>query len=239
MRYAISQHSYTDSDLISARELSRILGVSCPAITKAKLSNRIDSYDNSKGRECFHRCISPKQFLTNRDRRHVTTPTQAQTRSGFDNLTAQAVAHRPEYDTGLETPPVFLDDDGTISVGDAMSKRLDLAQSKALKEFYDSQFKKMRCAEMEGRLVPKQQAAIAVYQLGANIQDKIMTIYSWLSPEIVGYFKDQMGKAGVSIDVVTTVVADANHYVGEKIRKACVTALKDLTEKTEENILDG
>lgn len=238
MRYTVSQHSYTDSELISARDLSRIVGVSCPAITKAKLSNRIDSYDNSKGRECFHRVISPKQYLTNRDRRHVTTPTQAQARSGFDNLTAQAVAHRAEYDTGLNTPPVFIDD-GTISLGDAMHERLDLAQSKAVKEFYDSQLKKMRCAEMEGRLVPKQQAAIAVYQLGANIQDKIMTIYSWLSPEIVGYFKDQMGKAGVTSDVILAVVADANHYVGEKIRKACATALKDLTEKTEDNILDG
>ncbi len=235
----VSQHSYKDSELISARELSRIVGVSCAAITKAKLSNRIDSYDNNKGRECFHRVNSPKQFLTSRDRRHVTTPTQAQMASGFDNLTAQAVAHRPEYDTGLNTPPVFLDDSGFTSIGDAMHERVDLAQSKAIKEFYESQLKKLRCAEMEGRLVPKQQAAIAVYQLGANIQDKIMTIYSWLAPEIVGYFKDQMGKAGVSIDVVTAVVADANHYVGEKIRKACVTALKDLTEKTEDNILDG
>ena len=87
--------------------------------------------------------------------------------------------------------------------------------------------------------MPKQKAAIVAYQLGANIQDKIMTIYSQLAPEIVGYFKEMMVKSGIDNEKVIEVTADANHYVGEKIRKACWTALKDLTEKTEENILDG
>ena len=239
MRYKITQHSYKDSELITAKELSVICGVSAPAISKARDSGRIDSFDNSDGKERFHRTYSPKQFFKSRDRRHVTTPTQSQMWSGFDNMAAQAVAHRPEFDSGTGQPPVIFDEDAPFDVGDVMKERVDLAQSKALKEFYQARLAKLRTAEMEGRLVPKAQAAIAAYQLGANIQDKIMTIYSWLAPEIVGYFKDQMNKVGISTDLMLAATSDADHYVGEKIRKACLTALKDLTEKTEENILDG
>lgn len=239
MRYKNTQHSYKDDDLVTAKELSRICGVSPPAISKARDSNRIDSFDNSEGKERFHRSYSAKQFFKSRDRRHVTTPTQAQMRSGFDNMTAQAVAHRPEFDSGDDVPPVLLDEDAPFDLGDALKERVDLAQSKALKEHYQAQYAKLRTQEMEGRLVPKAQAAIAAYQLGANIQDKIMTIYSWLAPEIVGYFKEQMAKAGVSSDMILAATGDSDHYVGEKIRKACLTALKDLTEKTEQNILDG
>lgn len=239
MRYKNTQHSYNDADLITAKDLSRICGVSAPAISKAKDSNRIDSFDNSEGKERFHRTYSAKQFFKSRDRRHVTTPTQAQMRSGFDNMTAQAVAHRPEFDSGDDVPPVLLDEDAPFDLGDAIKERVDLTQSKALKEFYQARYAKLRTDEMENRLVPKAQAAIAAYQLGANVQDKIMTIYSWLAPEIVGYFKEQMAKSGVTADVILVVTGDADHYIGEKIRKACLTALKDLTEKTEENILDG
>ena len=154
-------------------------------------------------------------------------------------MAAQAVAHRAEFDAGTGQPPVFVGDDEPFDLGDVAKERVDLAQSKALKEFYQARLAKLRTAEMEGRLVPKAQAAIAAYQLGANIQDKIMTIYSWLAPEIVGYFKDQMIKVGISTDLMLAATGDADHYVGEKIRKACLTALKDLTDKTEENILDG
>ena len=237
MRYKNTQHSYNDADLVTAKELSR--GVSAPASSKARDSNRIDSFDNSEGKERFHRTYSAKQFFKSRDRRHVTTPTQAQMRSGFDNMTAQAVAHRPEFDSGDDVPPVLLDEDAPFDLGDAIKERVDLAQSKALKEFYQARYAKLRTDEMENRLVPKAQAAIAAYQIGANVQDKIMTIYSWLAPEIVGYFKEQMAQSGVAADVILVVTGNADHYVGEKIRKACLTALKDLTEKTEENILDG
>lgn len=239
MRYKNSQHSYTDNDLVTAKDLSLICGVSPPAISKARDSGRIDSFDNTEGKERFHRTYSAKQFFKSRDRRHVTTPTRSQMRSGFDNMTAQAVAHRPEFDAGDETSNVLLEEDAPFDLGDVVKERVNLTQSKALKEFYQARYAKLRTDEMENRLVPKAQAAIVAYQLGANIQDKIMTVYSWLAPEIVGYFKEQMTKAGVSAELILAATGDADHYVGEKIRKACLTALKDLTEKTEENILDG
>lgn len=240
MFYKHSQHAYPDGDLISGSDLSKIIGVSAVAISKAKQNGRLDTFENSKGKECFHREISPKQFFKKRDRRHITTPTRAQMASGFDNMTAQAVAHRQEFDVGLGLPvPGVNDSADPFDLGEALAERADLKTSNAQKAFYQARLMKLKADEMEGRLVPKQQAAIAAYQLGANIQDKIMTIYSRLAPEIVGYFKEQMTKAGISSENIASITGDADHYVGEKIRKACLTALRDLTEKTEENILDG
>lgn len=240
MFYKHSQHAYPDGDLILGSDLSKIIGVSAVAISKAKQNGRLDTFENSKGKECFHREISPKQFFKKRDRRHITTPTRAQMASGFDNMTAQAVAHRQEFDVGLGLPiPGVSDSADPFDLGEALAERADLKTSNAQKAFYQARLMKLKADEMEGRLVPKQQAAIAAYQLGANIQDKIMTIYSRLAPEIVGYFKEQMTKAGISSENIASITGDADHYVGEKIRKACLTALRDLTEKTEENILDG
>ncbi len=240
MLYKHSQHAYPDGDLILGSDLSKIIGVSAVAISKAKQNGRLDTFENSKGKECFHRELSPKQFFKKRDRRHITTPTRAQMASGFDNMTAQAVAHRQEFDVGLGLPvPGVNDSADPFDLGEALAERADLKTSNAQKAFYQARLMKLKADEMEGRLVPKQQAAIAAYQLGANIQDKIMTIYSRLAPEIVGYFKEQMTKAGISSENIASITGDADHYVGEKIRKACLTALRDLTEKTEENILDG
>lgn len=243
MFYKHSQHSYPDSDLINASAFSRIVKISNAAVTKAKQSGRLDTFENSEGKECFHRIRSPQQYWATRDRRHVTTTTQGQKQAGFDNMTAQAVAHNPNYDVptpGFGVPiPGVTDVDDPLDFGSAAAERADLATSKAQKEYQNARLAKLKADEMEGRLVPKQQAAIIAYQIGANIQDKVMTIYSYLAPEIVGYFKDLMTRAEIPNEKIIEITGDADHYVGEKIRKACLNALKDLTEKTEENFLDG
>jgi len=243
MFYSHTKHSYPDSDLINASALAELCGVSNAAITKAKQSGRLDTYENSDGKECFHRIRSPQQYLKTRDRRHVTIPTRGQKQVGYDNLTAQAVAYNPKFDVpssgfGLPVPGVT-DVDDPLDLASASAERADLETSKAQKEFQMARLAKLKADEMEGRLVPKQQAAIIAYQLGANIQDKVMTIYSYLAPEIVGYFKDLMTKAEIPNEKIIEIVGDADHYVGEKIRKSCLNALKDLTERTKENILDG
>lgn len=239
MFYKRTQHAYPDSDLINGSELKNIIGVTAMAVSKAKASGRLDTFENSKGKECFHREISPKQFFQKRDRRHITTPTRAQMAAGFDNMTAQAVAHRKEFDVGFGMPIPGVSDTDPLDFGEALAERADLQTSKKEKEFYQARLMKLKAAEMEGRLVPKQQAAIVAYQIGANVQDKIMTIYSRLAPEIVGYFKEQMTNSGIDSEKIAVITGDADHCVGEKIRKACLSALRDLTEKTEKNILDG
>ena len=152
---------------------------------------------------------------------------------GFDNLTAQAVAHNAEYDMPSESVSEMVD------IDDAVLKRGDLAVSKAEKEFQMARLAKLKADEMEGRLVDKAKVAIKVYQIGADVQDKIMTVYSWLAPEIVGYFRDLMVSSGMENQKVVDLTVDSAHEIGEKIRKACLKALKDLTEKKEEDILDA
>ena len=243
MHYRLTQHNYDDRDLINAATLARLCGVSQVAISKAKDKGRLDTFENRDGKPRFHRIYSYDQFMKTRDRRHVTIPTQGQKKAGFDNLTAQAVAHKPKFDVPSPGFGVAVkgmtDVEDPLDFAEASAEAADLATSKAKKELQMARLAKLRADEMEGRLVPKQKAALVAYQLGANIQDKIMTIYSQLAPEIVGYFKDLMTKAEIPGEKVVEITGDANHFVGEKIRKACWTALKDLTEKTEENILDG
>ena len=233
MNYPRSKHSYPDADLCNATALRAHLGVSAAAITKATYSGRLDTYENSRGKRLYHRILSVQQFQENRDRRHVTTATQGQKRMGFDNLTAQAVAHDAEYDMPSESVGEMVDIDG------AVVKRGDLAVSKAEKEFQMARLAKLKADEMEGRLVDKAKVAIKVYQIGADVQDKIMTVYSWLAPEIVGYFRDLMVSSGMENQKVVDLTVDSAHEIGEKIRKACLKALKDLTEKSEEDILDA
>lgn len=239
MYYRRKEHCYKDSDLIKGTELKNILGVSNVAVTKAKKNGRVDTFENSKGKECFHRIFSVKQYTETKDRRHITGPTRAQIASGFDNLTAQAVAHRKEFDAGLVPKAVAgANNIDPFNIGDVLAERADLETSKAQKEFYQARLMKLKADEMEGRLVPKQQAAIAVYQLGANIQDKIMTIYSSLAPEIVGYFKELMNENEIDKSKILRITENSVHHVGESIRQACLNALRDLTNKTQDDILD-
>lgn len=234
MNYPRSKHSYPDSDLINATALRAYLDVSAPAISKATTNGRLDTYENSKGKRMYHRILSVRQFRENRDRRHVTTPTQGQKRMGFDNLTAQAVAHDSSFDIPDEN---LLEDSAAIE--DALVKRDELAVAKHEKEKQLARLARLKADEMEGRLVDKAKVAIKVYQIGANVQEKIMTFYSWLAPEIVGYFRNLMVSSGIENQKVIDLTADSSHEIGEKIRRACLQALKDLTEKNKDTILDG
>ena len=234
MNYPRSKHSYPDSDLINATALRAYLDVSAPAISKATTNGRLDTYENSKGKRMYHRILSVRQFRENRDRRHVTTPTQGQKRMGFDNLTAQAVAHDSSFDVLDES---LLDD--SASLEKALANRDDLAVAKQEKEKQLARLARLKADELEGRLVDKAKVAIKVYQIGANVQEKIMTVYSWLAPEIVGYFRNLMVSSGIENQKVIDLTADSSHEIGEKIRKACLLALKDLTDTKEDDILDG
>lgn len=240
MFYRRSQHSYPDRELINALKLAELCGVSCAAITKAKKKGRIDTFENSKGKELYHEVQSPQQYHATRDRRHITTATVGQKAAGFDDLTAQALAYRPEFDNPQErkVPSPVTAGVQAVDFGLVMQDKVDFAQAQASKVLYQARLAKLKADEMEGKLVPKQQCAINVYQLGANVQDKIMTMYSRLSPEICGYFKDRCAKVGVAMDKILQIFDESEHAVGEMIRKACLTSLKDLASKTVDNILD-
>lgn len=231
--YKKSQHNYPDHELINALALKDLLGVSPAAVTKAKKAGKLDTFENSDGKECYHCTISVEQYRSKRDRRHITVATTGQRQAGFDNELAQAVAHKPKFDM-----PIASLAGAGFDFGEAMADAADLETSKAQKEFNLARLAKMKADEMEGKLVSKQQCAITVYQLAANVQDKIMTIYSWLAPEIAGLFKDRAEKMGLTTEQQQELCGDADHIIGEKIRRSCLNALKDIASKTVENILE-
>lgn len=234
-----TNHSYKDNELITGDALAVSLGVSAAAISKAKRFGRIDTFENSRGKEYYHSVVSVQQFLANKDRSHVTTPTRAQKAVGMDSMAAMGVAHI----AGAENPNSSSAPIATkaiverIDYGKILEEKQDLELSKSEKEYHLSRLARMKADEMEGRLVDKQLCFQQAYQLGIAIQDKVMTIYSRLSPEIVGEFRDVMTKTEIPNEKILLVIEGMEHAVGEKIRKACIVSLRDLSEKTKENIL--
>lgn len=231
--YKKSQHTYHDHELINAISLADLIGVSPAAITKAKKAGKLDSFENSDGKECYHATMAVEQYRAKRDRRHVTVATTGQRQAGFDNEMAQAVAHKPKFDM-----PIASLAGAGFDFGEAMSDVADLETSKAQKEFYLARLAKLKADEMEGKLVPKQVCANHVYQIAANVQDKIMNIYNVLAPEIVGYFEKRGDEIGLNADQVAALKDDAQHHIGELIRRSCLGVLRDIAAKNVDNILD-
>lgn len=232
--YRKSQHNYLDYELGTALKLADVLGRSPAAITKAKKAGKLDTFENSEGKEMYHIATAVDQFRSKIDRRHVTVATIGQKRAGFSNEMAQSVAHDPKYDN-----PDEVINDRVLDFGEAMEECNRLEVSKAQKEYNLARLAKLKADELEGKLVPKQECANRVYQLAANVQDKLMNIYNALAPEIVGYFSKRAAEIGIDAEKISALETDAAHSVGEMIRRSCLSSLREIAEKTKENILDG
>lgn len=234
--YRKSQHNYSDDQLSNALAVADAVGVSPAAITKAKKAGKFDTFENSQGKECFVLSLAVDQYRSKRDRRHVTVATIGQKASGFTNEMAQAVAHKPKFDNpGLLENPF---EGAGFDFGEAMADVADLETSKAQKEFYLARLAKLKADEMEGKLVPKQVCANHVYQIAANVQDKIMNIYNVLAPEIVGFFEKKADEIGLNDEQKTALKDNAQHHIGELIRRSCLGVLRDIAAKNVNNILD-
>lgn len=233
MRYSRSFHSYSDADLISGTELSKLLGVSPMAVSKAKMSNRIDSFDDSKGRECFHRIVSAQQFRAKKDRRHVTTPTIGQKAAGMDALAAQATAHDPKFDfpRGKYGEPLpNRAPTETFDFGAELVERKDLEISRAEKEYQLSRLAKLKADAVEGKLVDKTVAFNKIYGIASAAQEKIVSNYITLAPQIVGKMTEAIVAAGFDELKIRKIAKEMEHDVGEMIRKENLNSLRNFTE---------
>lgn len=253
MRVPHTKHKYKDSELITASQLAVACGVSDVSISKAKARGRIDTFENSSGKEMFHREFSVVQYKRSRDRRHVTTPTRAQKAVGMDAATAQAVAHDSAFDNpkalyGLAGFGASLE--GVADLGEAFEGRQKLEISKAELVQYQARIAKNKAAEQEGRLVDKTLCYQRAYQIGSEIQEKIMNIYATLGPKIIGRISEAVASmkridengndvdAEFNIENVQAALKSMEHEVGEMIRNGCFAAIQELAEKTESDILD-
>lgn len=241
MFYLRSQHSFEDGELISGKELAELLGVSCPAITKARNSGRIDTFENSRHKECYHKVLSVQQFTAKKDRSKVTTPTTAQKKAGYDNLQAQATAHKVggELPDNLRRAPVpNRAPVETIDFGADMQERQELEVSRAEKEYHNARLAKLKADEKEGSLVDKELCFTRAYQIGAQVQEKVMNLYVQLAPKICGGVQELLIANGVEAATLRVAMKDAQHTIGEMIRKECVSAMQFLSSKTAEDFLD-
>ena len=91
---------------------------------------------------------------------------------------------------------------------------------------------------MEGRLVDKQTVFLRAYQMGAVIQERVLNMYVQLAPKICGVIQEELSASGIGADKLRIAMKDSNHEIGEIIRKESIAVLKELSDKTVENILD-
>lgn len=252
MRIPHSKHKYKDCELVTASQLASKLGVSDVAVSKAKKSGRIDTFDDSSGKEKFHRDFSVVQFQRSRDRRHVTTPTRGQMAVGMDGAAAQAVAHDSAFDNpkGLYMQAGVIKNPDVADLGEMFEQRQTLEVSKAELVQYQARIAKNKAAEQEGRLVDKVLCYQRAYQIGSEIQDKVVNIYAKLGPKIVGRISEALanitteGENGEAVAAEFTIVnvqsalKSMEHEIGEMIRCECLDAIRELSEKTENTILD-
>lgn len=231
-----TQHEYPDDELISGVQLSELLGVSSPAVTKAKKCGRIDTFEDSHGNEMYHKVVSVQQWQLTKDRRKVTTPTTAQRKMGFDNLAAQATANDFNFDlprgANGEPLPNSLKLD-TVDMGQVIQERQELEVSKAELAQQNARIAKIKADMLEGKLVDKALAFNRVYSLAAEAQDKIVSTYAVLAPKIVGLVAQVLTANGFDEEKVRTLCAPLDHDIGEMIRKENLHALRSFTESVE------
>lgn len=237
MDYERSRHSFLDEELITGAQLADQIGVSGAAISKATKKGRLDTFRNSKGEKCYHKVVSAQQFTLKKDRSKITTPTRGQKSAGYDNIDAQAMAHVLENENPQAPKPVSAPIQG-VDLGGVMQERQQLEVSKAEKEFHLARAAKFKADEMEGRLVDKQSVYLKTYQMFAIVQEKVLNMYVQLAPKICGHIQEQLGEAGVDSEKQRVAMKDADHDVGEIIRKESIGLLKAFSDKTPENFLD-
>lgn len=232
------EHGFKDADLCNSVVLANILGVSQPAIAKAVKSGRIDQFENSKGRACFHRELSAEQFVTKKDRSRVTTTTRGQKAAGMTDSQAQSVARV----VGSENPNGGLmqrmservqSNVQQISDWKSMFNDLefDLETSRAVKETQMARLAALKADEKDGILVDKHLVFQKNYQATNEVQEKLTSLYAKIAPVIVGDFIDACVTAGLSADILGDIKGQMEHSCGERIRVSIIDTLRELTDK--------
>lgn len=232
------EHGFKDSELCNGSTIANIVGVSPAAITKKTKNGTMDTYENSKGRACYHRELSVQQFLTKKDRSKVTTATRGQRAAGMSNSQAQSVsrvvgAENPNGGLMQRMSSRVAENVQQISDWKAMFNDLefDLETSRAVKETQMARLAALKADEKDGLLVDKHLVFQKNYQATNELQEKLTSLYAKIAPVIVGDIIDQCVNAGVNADVLGDIKSQLEHSCGERIRISIVETLRELTDK--------
>ena len=230
MNYLRVQHIHPDNELISQRNLADILGVSRRTIERAIESDRIETFENTKGVKKLHPKISVQQFNQNKITSKVSTPTRGQKKAGMSGEDAQAVAHLPLTNPGSD--PNLTDQ---IVTGE----KRELALSRAQKEKHQSRLLELKVLEQEGTLVNKFIFFQKAYSLMASIKDKFNGMAPKIAPQIASSVEDALIESGMDPKKVREVMTKSKleHLIREAIRSGVVESLREVSTTPLEEII--
>ena len=228
-------HPFEDAQLITAAELSRLLGVSQPRVSQvvAEQSGRLDQFVNSRGSLRYHPEISVRQWHERKVVAKVSTPTQAQAAAGVSNLGAQARAHiRPG--TPSTTPQASSHTEEALR-GDEH----ELALSRAKKERQQARLLEIKVGKEERDLVPVAEIYLAARGLATSIKDHIFGIPPQVAPRISSAIEEALISSGVAPEQARAIVGSAKveHVAHEAMRSAFVRSLRTLSELRVEDLV--
>lgn len=227
--YKIGEHPYRDEQLCTGKDLAASFGVTTAAISKAKSSGRLSTFQNSEGKWMFYKPVNQEEFYKNRNPSKVTTATIGQKAQGLTDLGARVIAQqRPAF-----TKPV--PGDGLLSEDEVV----DFAESRARREKYNADLARMKAEEQAGTLVDKVAAGNRVKELATSVKDRLLTIHIRVAAETVGELEKALVAAGFEEAGVRSAFS-ANHIenvIGESVRKGVVESLRDIVKKEIEGFL--
>jgi len=239
-------HGAPDSDLITGAELSRVLGVTREAVSKAARneSGRLDVWEDSQGRPRFHAATASRQWLERKAANKVTTTTRGQAAAGFDHETAKAVAHLP-LTNPAKIPAAALKTwdptKGPLDLTQVDGEKRELAQSRAEKERHAARLLQVKVWEKEGELVSKSAFYQKAYTLAAAIKDKLNGIPPQLGPQVVAMLEEVLVTSGQTPEAARAILVacTAEHRVRELLRGGITAALRDISAKPMEELIRG
>lgn len=259
-----SQHPYSDDELVTAADLSRLLGVSRAAVSQVvhEESGRLDIFLDSKGQKRFHPVLSVAQWSDRRETRHINTPNRAQRAAGLTNEDAQALAHLPIAATrpvkaaakvkakpeDVSSPSKTSEREATpepprsplsIAGPELEAERHELAQSRAEKERHAARLLELKVRREEGALVDRSVFFQRAYTLSIAIKDQLNGIPSQVGPSLVSTVEEGLISSGLTPEASRAILDRSNmqHVVHEALRLGITQALRELSAKPLEDLI--
>ena len=224
MNYAVGTHNFKDSELVSASMVAHAMGVTDAAVSKAKRIGRISTFENSKGKQCYHLETTRREWYANRNPSKVTTATNGQKAVGLTDFEARLSAKKNFGDDGAPLPD---------------SEVFDFGKERAAREHFAAEMAKIKTDEMKGMLVDKLKASQKVYELASSVKDRLLSIHLKVASAVMAPLESSLIDAGIASDVVRNAlsIGHVEKVIGEVVRKNVIDSLRDIISKEQDKFV--
>lgn len=218
MNYTVDKHNFKDSELVSATEAAHAIGVTDAAVSKAKRIGRISTFENSKGKQCYHLDTFKREWFANRNPSKVTTATNGQKAVGLTDFEARLAAKKN-----------FGDDGEPISDQEAF----DFGKERAAREHFSAEMARIKTEEMKGELVNKTKASQKVYEIASSVKDRLLAIHLKVASAVMAPLEKSLTDAGLTAETVRNAlsIGHVEKVIGEVVRKNVIDSLRDIISK--------